>query len=44
MLVDLPEGLSDPIEIAMFEFEKKAIPITVIRRLPSERRGGLAGL
>ena len=41
MLIDLPGGLTDPIEIAMYEFEHKAIPITVIRKLPGERRGAI---
>jgi DNA-directed RNA polymerase subunit K len=37
VLIDLPEGLTDPIEMALFEFDKKAIPITVVRRLPEEK-------
>lgn len=38
VLVELPENLSDPIDIAMYEYEKDAIPITVVRRLPGETR------
>lgn len=38
VLVELPENLVDPINIAMYEYEKDAIPITVVRRLPGERR------
>ena len=37
VLVDLPENLTDPIEIALYEFERDAIPITVVRRLPGEK-------
>jgi len=36
VLIDIPEGLSDPIDIALLEFDKDAIPITVVRRLPGE--------
>lgn len=35
VLIDVPEGVSDPIEIANLEFEKEAIPMTVVRRLPT---------
>jgi DNA-directed RNA polymerase subunit K/omega len=28
----------NPIDIALLEFEKKAIPITVVRRLQEERQ------
>ncbi|KUO43415.1 MAG: DNA-directed RNA polymerase subunit K [Hadesarchaea archaeon YNP_N21] len=38
VLIDVPPGVIDPIEIALLEFEKDAIPMTVIRRLPSEKR------
>jgi DNA-directed RNA polymerase subunit K len=31
VLIDTPEGMADPIEIALLEFEKKAIPLTVLR-------------
>jgi DNA-directed RNA polymerase subunit K len=31
VLIDPPEGMSDPIEIALLEFDKKAIPLTVVR-------------
>jgi len=36
-LINLPEGIINPIDIALLEFEKGAIPITVVRRLPGER-------
>ena len=39
VLIDLPEGATNPIGIALIEFEKDAIPITVIRRLPGEKVG-----
>ena len=38
VLVELEENLVDPIEIAMYEYGKDAIPITVVRRLPGESR------
>jgi DNA-directed RNA polymerase subunit K len=41
VLVDVPENITNPIDIALLEFEKGAIPITVIRRLPGERGTGL---
>ncbi len=31
VLIDTPDGMADPIDIALLEFEKKAIPLTVIR-------------
>ena len=31
VLIDTPEGMADPIDIALLEFAKKAIPLTVIR-------------
>ncbi len=31
VLIEIPEGMIDPIAIAMLEFEKKVIPITVKR-------------
>lgn len=37
-MVKLPENLSDPIDIAIYEYEKNAIPITVVRRLPGENK------
>jgi DNA-directed RNA polymerase subunit K/omega len=37
VLVDVPENLGNPIDIALIEFGKGAIPITVVRRLPGER-------
>jgi DNA-directed RNA polymerase subunit K/omega len=38
VLINLPEGVINPIDIALLEFEKGAIPITVVRRLPGEKR------
>jgi len=37
VLIELKEDLADPIDIALLEFEKNAIPITVLRKLPSEK-------
>ena len=31
VLIDIPEGMIDPIAIAMLEFDRKVIPITVNR-------------
>jgi DNA-directed RNA polymerase subunit K len=31
VILDIPEGIIDPIQIAMMEFERKVIPITVKR-------------
>lgn len=42
MLVELEGNLSDPIEIALFEYGKDAIPITVVRRLPGEAKAASA--
>jgi DNA-directed RNA polymerase subunit K len=42
VLVDIPENLGDPIDIALLEFEKGAIPITVVRRLPGEKGTGIS--
>jgi len=39
VLINLPEGVINPIDIAILEFEKGAIPITVVRRLPHEKGG-----
>jgi DNA-directed RNA polymerase subunit K len=39
ILVEAPENLVDPIDIALYEYGKDAIPITVVRRLPGELRG-----
>jgi len=36
-LINIPEKMINPIDIAILEFEKDAIPITVLRRLPGER-------
>ena len=38
VLVEVPENITNPIDIALLEFEKNAIPITVVRRLPGEKR------
>lgn len=40
ILIDLPKGIVDPIEIATIEFERGVIPITVKREL--EARPGAA--
>lgn len=32
VLIDLPEGITDPVKIAELEFEEGAIPITVRRK------------
>ncbi|MEM1689870.1 MAG: DNA-directed RNA polymerase subunit K [Candidatus Hadarchaeales archaeon] len=37
ILINPPKGITDPVEIALYEFEQGVIPITVIRRLPDER-------
>ncbi|MEM3402832.1 MAG: DNA-directed RNA polymerase subunit K [Candidatus Hadarchaeales archaeon] len=42
VLIDLPDGLTDSIKIALYELEKNAIPITVVRKLPGERAGEAA--
>ncbi len=34
VLVELAENLVDPIDIAVYEYSKDAIPITISRRLP----------
>lgn len=33
ILIDLPKGMDDPTEIAVLEFKKRAVPMTVIRRV-----------
>lgn len=38
VLIEVPEEVGNPIDIALLEFEKEAIPITVVRRLPGESR------
>ena len=40
VLIEVPENVKDSIDIALLEFEKDAIPITVVRRLPGEGAGG----
>ncbi|MDI6642613.1 MAG: DNA-directed RNA polymerase subunit K [Candidatus Hodarchaeaceae archaeon] len=42
VLVEVPENLNNPIDIALYEFEKDAIPITMVRRLPGEKRPGVS--
>lgn len=34
VLIDIPENLVDPLEIAKLEFKKGAVPLTVRRKLP----------
>jgi DNA-directed RNA polymerase subunit K len=31
VMIDTPEGMADPIDIALLEFDKKVTPLTVIR-------------
>ncbi|WP_019178156.1 DNA-directed RNA polymerase subunit K [Methanomassiliicoccus luminyensis] len=31
VLIDIPQGMIDPVEIAMLEYDRGAIPITVKR-------------
>lgn len=38
VLIDVPEDVSDPIDIATLEFENDAIPMTIVRRLPTGER------
>lgn len=38
VLIEPPEDVSDPIDIAALEFENDAIPMTIVRRLPSGER------
>lgn len=38
VLIDVPEDITDPIDIALLEFEKDAVPMTIVRRLPSGER------
>ncbi|MEW6221720.1 MAG: DNA-directed RNA polymerase subunit K [Candidatus Hadarchaeota archaeon] len=37
VLVELENGMTDPINIALYELDKEAIPITVVRKLPSQK-------
>ncbi|MGC8610206.1 MAG: DNA-directed RNA polymerase subunit K [Thermoplasmata archaeon] len=32
VLISIPEGVIDPVDIAILEFEKNVIPITVLRK------------
>lgn len=38
VLIDVPEDVSDPIDIATLEFKNDAIPMTIVRRLPTGER------
>ncbi|KXA97590.1 DNA-directed RNA polymerase subunit K [candidate division MSBL1 archaeon SCGC-AAA259I14] len=38
VLIEPPENVSDPIDIASLEFENEAIPMTIVRRMPSGER------
>lgn len=38
VLIDVPEKMTNPIDIANLEFENDAIPMTIVRRLPSGKR------
>ncbi|KXB08056.1 DNA-directed RNA polymerase subunit K [candidate division MSBL1 archaeon SCGC-AAA382N08] len=38
VLIDPPEEITDSIDIASLEFENDAIPMTIVRRLPSGER------
>ena len=38
VLIDVPEKMVNPIDISLLEFEQDAIPITVLRKLPSEKK------
>ncbi len=34
VIIDVPKNMSDPVEIAMLEFESGVIPITIKRAMP----------
>ncbi len=38
VLIEPPEDVSDPIDIAKMELENDAIPMTIVRRLPTGER------
>lgn len=38
VLITVPEEVSDPVDIATLEFENDAVPMTIVRRLPSGKR------
>ena len=42
VLVEMPNGTTDSINMALYELDKDAIPITVVRRLPGQKRASLA--
>jgi len=35
--VEVPKGMTDPIDIALYEFEQGVCPITVVRHKAEER-------
>jgi len=35
VLIEVPPGVTDPIDIAMLELKKRALPIIIRRRLPN---------
>ncbi len=37
MLVDLPSGMKDPIDIALYELKLGVLPIIIRRKLPDGR-------
>ncbi len=39
--MELAADKVDPIEIATYEYGEDAIPITVVRKLPSEKRAAI---
>lgn len=34
MLIDIPDGLTNPIEIALMELRERALPLSIRRTLP----------
>ncbi|WP_188681202.1 DNA-directed RNA polymerase subunit K [Thermogymnomonas acidicola] len=40
VLIDVPSGMVDPVDIAMLEFENNLIPITIKRNIPSSQESG----
>ncbi|RLF30823.1 MAG: DNA-directed RNA polymerase subunit K [Thermoplasmata archaeon] len=38
ILIKIPKNVIDPVEIAMIEFKKNAIPITVKRKINARRK------
>ncbi|MEW6592526.1 MAG: DNA-directed RNA polymerase subunit K [Candidatus Hadarchaeota archaeon] len=37
VLVEIENGMTDPINISLYELDQEAIPITVVRKLPSQK-------